>query len=50
VATRNGRRIKLRHLGVDANNAWLRTRAAVLNQRTMLNHDLTRAGGAWALT
>ena len=49
AATQNGRRIRLRHLGVDANNAWLRARAAALNLRTMLKHGLTRAGGAWAL-
>jgi hypothetical protein len=49
VATQNGRRIKLRHLGVEANNAWLRTRAAALNLRTLLKHGLTRRDGAWAL-
>jgi len=49
VATQNGRRIKLRHLGVDANNVWLRTRVAALNLRTLLKHGLTRSGGAWTL-
>ena len=49
VATQNGHRIKLRHLGVEANNAWLRTRAAALNLRTLLKHGLTRRDGAWAL-
>jgi hypothetical protein len=49
VATQNGRRIKLRHLGVEANNAWLRGRAAALNLRTLLKHGLTRRDGAWAL-
>jgi hypothetical protein len=49
VATQNGRRVKLRHLGVEANNAWLRTRAAALNLRTLLEHGLTRRNGAWAL-
>ena len=49
MATQNGRRIKLRHLGVQANNAWLRTRAASLNLRTMLKHGLTRSNGAWVL-
>jgi len=49
VATQNGRRIKLRHLGAEANNAWLRTRAAALNLRTMLKHGLTHLDGAWAL-
>jgi IS5 family transposase len=49
VATQNGRRIKLRHLGVEANNAWLRGRAAALNVRTLLKHGLTRVDGAWVL-
>jgi IS5 family transposase len=49
VATQNGRRIKLRHLGVEANNAWLRARAAALNVRTLLKHGLTRVDGAWVL-
>lgn len=49
VATQNGRRIKLRHLGVEANNAWLLTRAAALNLRTLLKHGLTRRDGDWAL-
>jgi hypothetical protein len=49
VATQNRRRIRLRHLGVQTNNTWLRARAAALNLRTMLKHGLTRADGAWAL-
>jgi hypothetical protein len=49
MATQNGRRIRLRHIGVEANNAWLRGRAAALNLRTMLKHGLTRAHGAWVL-
>jgi hypothetical protein len=49
ITTQNGRRIKLRHLGVDANNAWLRTRAAALNLRTLLKHRLTRPDGTWTL-
>ena len=49
VATQNGRRVKLRHLGVDKNDAWLHTRAAALNLRTLLRHGLTRIGGAWTL-
>jgi hypothetical protein len=49
VATQNGRRIKLRHLGVDDNNAWLRTRAAAVNLRTLLRHGLTRLNGTWSL-
>lgn len=49
VATQNGRRIKLRYLGVEANNAWLRGRAAALNLRTLLKNGLTRHNGAWAI-
>ena len=49
VATQNGRRIKLRHLDTDANNAWLRSRAAALNLRTLLKHGLTHGEGTWIL-
>src|SRR6266567_144774 len=49
VATQNGRRVKLRHLGAAANNAWLHTRCAALNLRTLLRHGLTRTNGAWAI-
>jgi hypothetical protein len=49
VATQHGRRIKLRYVGTEANNAWLRTRAGALNLRAMLKHGLTRCDGAWAL-
>jgi Transposase DDE domain len=49
VATQNGRRIKLRHIGVASNNAWLHTRCAALNLRTLLRHGLTRVNGAWAI-
>lgn len=49
VATQNGRRVKLRYRGVEKNDAWLHTRAAALNLRTLLRHGLTRIGGAWTL-
>jgi Transposase DDE domain/Transposase domain (DUF772) len=49
VATQNGRRVKLRYRGVDKNNAWLRTRAAALNLRTLLRHGLTPVNGTWTL-
>ena len=49
VATQNGRRVKLRHIGTAKNNAWLHTRSAALNLRTLLKHGLTRADGAWAI-
>jgi hypothetical protein len=49
TATQNGRRIKLRYLGVTKNHAWLRTRAAAINLRTLINHGLTHQNGTWAL-
>ena len=49
TATNRGRRIKLRYLGVDKNHAWLRTRCAAINLRTLINRGLTRTDGAWAL-
>jgi Transposase DDE domain/Transposase domain (DUF772) len=49
TATQNGRRIQLRYLGAAKNNAWLHTRCAAINLRTLLRHGLTRRGGAWAL-
>ena len=45
VATQNGRRVKLRYLGVAKNHAWLRTRCAAINLRTLVNSGLTRATG-----
>jgi hypothetical protein len=50
TATQNGRRIKLRYLGVAKNHAWLRTRSAAINLRTLIKHGLTHRDGAWALT
>lgn len=49
TATQNGRRVKLRYKGAVQNNAWLRTRAAALNLRTLLKHGLTRTNGTWAI-
>lgn len=49
TATQNGRRIRLRYLGTEKNNAWLHTRCAALNLRTLLKAGLTRADGAWTL-
>ncbi|MCA1821256.1 MAG: transposase [Pseudonocardia sp.] len=49
TATQHGRRVKLRYLGVAKNHAWLRTRCAAINLRTLLKHGLTHRGGAWAL-
>lgn len=50
TATQHGRRIKLRYLGITKNHAWLRTRAAAINLRTLVNHGLTHRDGAWTLT
>jgi Transposase DDE domain len=49
TATQNGRRIKLRYLGVTKNHAWLRTRTAAINLRTLIKHGLTRQDGAWVV-
>ena len=49
TTTQNGRRIRLRYLGAAKNNAWLHTRCAAINLRTLLRHGLTRRDGAWVL-
>ncbi len=49
IATQNGRRIRLRYIGTLKNDAWLHTRCAALNLRTLLKAGLTRSGGAWVL-
>jgi Transposase domain (DUF772)/Transposase DDE domain len=49
VASRGGRRLKLRYLGTARNNAWLKDRTAALNLRNLISHGLTRAEGAWVL-
>jgi Transposase DDE domain/Transposase domain (DUF772) len=49
AATRNGRRIRLRYTGTAKNDAWLHTRCAAINLRTLLRHGLTRSEGAWTL-
>jgi len=48
TATQNGRRVRLRYLGAAKNDAWLHTRCAAINLRTLLRHGLTR-DGAWVL-
>jgi Transposase DDE domain/Transposase domain (DUF772) len=50
TATQNGRRVRLRYLGTTRNNAWLHTRCAAINLRTLLRHGLARRDGAWTLT
>ena len=49
VATQNGRRVRLRYIGTAASDAWLHTRCAALNLRTLLRHGLTRVNGSWAI-
>ena len=49
LASRGGRRLKLRYLGTVANNAWLKRRTAALNLRNLIGRGLTRRDGAWAL-
>ena len=49
VATRGGRRLKLRYLGTSRNNAWLKNRTAALNLRTLISRGLDRQNRTWAL-
>jgi hypothetical protein len=49
VASRGGRRLKLRYLGTARNNAWLKNRTAALNLRTLISRGLDRQNGAWVL-
>jgi hypothetical protein len=49
IATRGGRRLKLRYLGIAKNNSWLHDRAAGLNLRRMIKLGLTRANDGWAM-
>lgn len=49
TATQNGHRVRLRYLGTAKNDAWLHTRCAAINLRTLLRHGLARRDGAWVL-
>jgi transposase len=49
LASRSGRRLKLRYVGVAANNAWLKRRTAALNLRNLIGRGLARRDGSWAL-
>ena len=49
VATRGGRRLKLRYLGTARNNAWLKNRTAALNLRNLISRGLACQNGAWVL-
>lgn len=50
IASRGGRRLKLRYRGTTKNHAWLSRRTAGLNLRNLIGRGLTRMAGAWALT
>jgi IS5 family transposase len=47
IVARGNRR--LRYIGTIKNNAWLHTRAAALNLRTLIKLGLTRTGSTWTL-
>jgi Transposase DDE domain/Transposase domain (DUF772) len=49
IASRGGRRLKLRYRGTAKNNAWLKYRTAALNLRNLLSRGLTREHGTWVL-
>ena len=49
IASRGGRRLKLRYRGTTKNHAWLTRRTAALNLRNLLGRGLTRTAGAWVL-
>ncbi len=50
IASRGGRRLKLRYRGTVKNHAWLTRRTAGLNLRNLLGRGLIRIEGTWALT
>ncbi len=49
IASRGGRRLKLRYLGTAKNNAWLKNRTAALNLRNLTGRGLDCHNGAWVL-
>jgi hypothetical protein len=49
IASRGGRRLKLRYLGTARNNAWLKNRTAALNLRNLISRGPGRRNGAWIL-
>jgi Transposase domain (DUF772)/Transposase DDE domain len=49
VASRGGRRLKLRYLGTTRNNAWLKNRTAALNLRNLIARGLDHQNGTWVL-
>jgi len=49
IASRGGRRLKLRYRGTAPNNAWLKRRTAALNLRNLIRRGLAFDNGAWVL-
>ena len=49
IASRGGRRLKLRYRSTTKNNAWLTRRTAGLNLRNLVGRGLTRTAGVWVL-
>jgi transposase len=49
VASRGGRRLKLRYRGTARNHAWLKNRTAALNLRNLIRHGLDHHNGTWVL-
>jgi transposase len=49
IASRGGRRLKLRYRGIAKNNAWLKDRTAALNLRNLIGRGLTRDNGTWVV-
>jgi Transposase DDE domain len=49
LASRGGRRLKLRYRGTANNNAWLKRRTAALNLRNLIAGGLTRTAAGWIL-
>jgi Transposase DDE domain/Transposase domain (DUF772) len=49
IASRGGRRLKLRYRGTAHNHAWLKRRTAALNLRNLINRGLDYTTG-WVLT
>jgi hypothetical protein len=49
IASRGGRRLKLRYRGTVKNHAWLTRRTAGLNLRNLVGRGLTRTAGNWVL-
>jgi hypothetical protein len=49
IASRGGRRLKLRYRGTAKNNAWLKQRTAALNLRNLISRGLTHTAGRWSL-